>query len=617
MYVIGTAGHVDHGKSTLIRALTGIDPDRLREEKERGMTIELGFAWLSLPSGLEVSVVDVPGHERFIKNMLMGVGGIDLAMLIVAADESVMPQTREHLAILDLLRVQRGIAVITKTDLVDDEWIELVVADVEDALEDTTLAGSKVICAAAEQGAGLDELISEVDAALAGAPQRPDLGRPRLPVDRSFTMTGFGAVVTGALSGGILRTGQQVKIAPGGRRARIRGLQSHKEAVEEAMPGARVAVNLNGIEQHEINRGDAVVTGEWLTPSTAFDCSIRTINDSPRPIRHNHRVTLYAGTSEEAAVVRLLDADRLLPGESGWAQIRADKPVPVVKGDYFVVRDAVTTLGGGQVLAPNAPRPRRYHRPTIRLLATLQNGSEAQMLVAVLESSGAAGVAQLALSANMTEDGVLAVLDGLTAKGEVVGIGEESAAVYFTSAAWENVISTTADELRSYHRAYPLRGGVPREELRNRLRMSSADFNLALERMASDGVVVETAATVRLPSHSAELSAEQRRTADRYLAQLAGNPYSPPTGAVVDHELLQALDDQGRVVRVNEDVVFLKSAYEEMAEGVVGIAKEKGEVTISDVREKFSTSRKYTLALLEHMDRQQITRRVGDNRVLR
>ena len=281
MYVIGTAGHVDHGKSTLIHALTGIDPDRLRVEKERGMTIELGFAWLDLPSGLEVSIVDVPGHERFIKNMLMGVGGIDLALLIVAADEGVMPQTREHLAILDLVRVERGIVVITKTDLVDEEWLELVTADIEEVLEGTVLSGSPTIAVSAETGTGLDELLRAIDSVLVDVPLRPDLGRPRLPVDRSFTMTGFGAVVTGTLSGGTLRKGQQVVIAPRGQRARIRGLQSHRDAVEEALPGTRVAVNIGGVEHHEIERGDVLLTGDWLVPSDAFDCSIR--NDSRLP----------------------------------------------------------------------------------------------------------------------------------------------------------------------------------------------------------------------------------------------------------------------------------------------------------------------------------------------
>ena len=617
MYVIGTAGHVDHGKSTLIHALTGIDPDRLRVEKERGMTIELGFAWLDLPSGLEVSIVDVPGHERFIKNMLMGVGGIDLALLIVAADEGVMPQTREHLAILDLVRVERGIVVITKTDLVDEEWLELVTADIEEVLEGTVLSGSPTIAVSAETGTGLDELLRAIDSILVDVPLRPDLGRPRLPVDRSFTMTGFGAVVTGTLSGGTLRKGQQVVIAPRGQRARIRGLQSHRDAVEEALPGTRVAVNIGGVEHHEIERGDVLLTGDWLVPSDAFDCSIRTIPDSPRPVRHNHRVTLYAGTSESPAVVRLLDANRLPPGESGWAQIRTELPVPVVRGDYFVIRDTVTTIAGGQILIPNAPRRRRFQSSTIERLGILSTGADSDAVVSTMDLTGLSTVAGLAVALNLAESDVETILEDLVARGAAVKIGDATLPVYFTASAWSNVISRTSDELASYHREYPLRGGMPKEELRNRLGMQSRDFNAALARLSEDGVIQEADATARLPSHVPDLSDAQRRQADEYLALLGSNPYSPPTDAPVDPELLQALSDQGRIVRVNEDVVYLKSAYEEMSSRVVEFARDNGEVTISDVRELFSTSRKYTLALLEHMDRLQVTRRVGDNRVLR
>ena len=617
MYVIGTAGHVDHGKSTLIHALTGIDPDRLRVEKERGMTIELGFAWLDLPSGLEVSIVDVPGHERFIKNMLMGVGGIDLALLIVAADEGVMPQTREHLAILDLVRVERGIVVITKTDLVDEEWLELVIADVEEVLEETVLAGSPIIPVSAETRTGLDDLLRAIDSALADVPLRPDLERPRLPVDRSFTMTGFGAVVTGTLAGGRLSKGQQVVIAPRGRRARIRGLQSHKDVVDEALPGTRVAVNMAGIEHHEIERGDVLTTGGWLVPSDAFDCSIRTIPDAPRALRHNHRVILYAGTSETPAVVRLLDANRLPAGESGWAQVRTESPVPVVRGDYFVIRDTVTTIAGGQVLVPNAPRRRRFEPSITERLNVLSTGPESDAVVSTMDLTGLSTAAGLAVALNLAERDVGAILETLVTDGAAVRIGGAEVPVYFTSSAWSNVVSMSSDELDAYHRQYPLRGGMPKEELRSRLGMGPRDFNAALARLSEDGTIEVSDAFAKLPSHVPDLSESQRQQADEYLALLGSNPFSPPTDAPVDPELLQALVDQGRIVRVNEDVVYLKSAYDEMSTRVVELARANGEVTISDVRELFSTSRKYTLALLEHMDRLQVTRRVGDNRVLR
>ena len=355
MYVIGTAGHVDHGKSTIVQALTGIDPDRLQEEKERGLTIDLGFAWLRLPGGNEVSIVDVPGHERFVNNMLAGVGGIDLALLVVAADESVMPQTREHLAILDLLNIRRGLVALTKKDLVDDDWLALVTADVEEVLKGTTLEGVQVVPVSGKTGEGLPELVSAIEALLQETETRQDLGRPRLPIDRSFTMSGFGTIVTGTLIDGGLNVGQQVALVPAGRTSRVRGLQTHRQKLEQASPGRRVAANLTGIAHEDISRGDVLTTSGWLKPTTAVDVHLKVIADAPRPIRHNMFATVHTGSSETVARVRLLEKQVAEPGESTWAQLKLDRPVAVVKGDYFVVRSNQTTLGGGNVVDPHAP----------------------------------------------------------------------------------------------------------------------------------------------------------------------------------------------------------------------------------------------------------------------
>ena len=294
MYVIGTAGHVDHGKSTLIEALTGIDPDRLKQEKTRGMTIELGFAWVTLPGGNEVSIVDVPGHERFIKNMLMGASGIDLALLIIAADEGVMPQTREHIDILDILNVKRAVIVVTKRDLVDDDWLELVRADIRETVARTTLEHAPIVPVSATTDNGLEDLIRTIKTSLEGLPQRVDLGRPRLAVDRSFTMAGFGTVVTGTLVDGILRVGQELVILPINKTVRVRGLQSHLTPVKEAKPGNRIAVNLSGVEHSDINRGFVVTTPDWLTPTNSIDGNLRILENAPRQIKHNSRLILYS-----------------------------------------------------------------------------------------------------------------------------------------------------------------------------------------------------------------------------------------------------------------------------------------------------------------------------------
>ena len=386
MYVIGTAGHVDHGKSALVRALTGIDPDRLREEKERGLTIDLGFAWLKLPSGREVSIVDVPGHERFIRNMLAGVGGIDLAMLVVAADEGVMPQTREHLAIIDLLRIDRGLVVVTKSDLVDEDWMELVTSDIMDSLKGTTLQDARMVSVSSVTGEGLPELLGALDSVLDGVEEKDDNGHPRLPIDRAFTISGFGTVVTGTLVGGRLSVGDEVELAPGGQRGRVRGIQTHKQSVKSGMPGSRVAANLSGIGHESIARGQILTDRGWLKESEAMDVRLRVVQDSPVAVKHRASVTLHLGTSETLARVRLLDEQELGPGESGWAQMHLQYPIAAVKGDLFVIRSHQGTLGGGEVIETLARRHKRFSEPVVERLSVLAEGRPEEVLLKALES---------------------------------------------------------------------------------------------------------------------------------------------------------------------------------------------------------------------------------------
>ncbi len=617
MFVIGTAGHVDHGKSTLVEALTGIDPDRLREEKARGMTIELGFAWVTLPGGREVSIVDVPGHERFIKTMLMGAGGVDLALLIVAADEGVMPQTREHLAILDLLGIERCIVALTKSDLVEPDWLDLVSIDIEDTLTGTTLEGSPVLPVSAVTGDGLENLLGAIDSALDAMPDKRDLGRPRLPVDRSFTISGFGTVVTGTLVDGTLRVGQEVELLPKGLKCRIRGLQTHQTTEELALPGTRVAVNLGGVSHDQVKRGDVLTTPGWLSACDAIDVSLRLIPDAPRSIRHNATVTFHIGASETPARIRLLAVDEMAPGDTSWAQIKLQDPMPVVKDDLFVIRDSNYTLGGGVVVEPHAKRHRRKHQPTLDRLETLRQGSESDVLHSALASVEPATARELARAANLADAAIDDQLSALVEDGLAAQLGTGQNSVFYSSNGWANVAAAATAAIGEYHRSYPLRRGMPREELRSRLKMRAGVFNLVFERLTAESVVEDDGSTVRIPGHSPELDDAQKKIVKEYLKRLAENPYSPPTDRPIDTELVAALAEKGEVVRASEDVVFLKSAYEEMVEGVRKHASESGQITITDVREMFGTSRKYTLALLEHLDRLQITRRVGDERVLR
>ena len=615
MHVIGTAGHVDHGKSTLVQALTGIDPDRLQEEKERGLTIDLGFAWMPLSDGSEVSIVDVPGHERFVNNMLAGVGGIDLALLVVAADESVMPQTREHLAILDLLNVSRGLVAVTKRDLVDDEWLELVTAEVQDVLEGTTLEGVPIIPVSATTGDGLPELTETVEALLHDTGSRKDLGRPRLALDRAFTMSGFGTVVTGTLVDGTLSVGQEIEVLPQRHASRIRGLQSHKKKLETVPPGSRVAANLVGLSQDDLQRGDVLTVPGWLIPTDAVDVHLRVIDDAPRPLRHNMLLTVHTGSSEALARLRLLERPRAEPGESVWAQLKFETPVAVVKDDFFVVRSNQTTLGGGSVVDTHARRHRRNHQPTLDRLTMMEQGTTQDILLNTIERSEPADVDDLPSRANMEAETVRSELEEMARIGEVVLL--RSGKSVFTKIGWDTLERKAYAFLSDYHQSYPLRKGAPKEELRSRVGSTSAVFTEVLRVLQDSGTVVEDGPVVYLTGHTRRLTAGQEQVVQDYLRLLDSQPFSPPTEPVPDTEILALLVDEGRVVRAGDTVVFAASAYRQMADAVVERIKTQGPIAVGDVRDMFGTSRKYALALLEHLDRQRVTRREGDTRVLR
>ena len=620
MYVVGTAGHVDHGKSTLVQALTGIDPDRLREEKERGLTIDLGFAWLRLPSGNEVSIVDVPGHERFVNNMLAGVGGIDLALLVVAADESVMPQTREHLAIIDLLQIGQGLVAVTKTDLVDKEWLDLVVADVEALLEDTVLEGVPIVPVSASNGEGLPHLVSTIDGLLQKTTSGADLGRPRLPVDRSFTMTGFGTVMTGTLVDGTLSVGQEVELVPLGRATRIRGLQTHRKKVEQAMPGTRVSANLTGIAKEHVFRGDVLTTPGWLRPTNAIDVRLRVIPEAPRAVRHNMAVTVHTGSSEVPGRVRLLEAQATEPGEATWAQLKLDSPVAVVKGDCFVIRSNQTTFGGGNIVDTHAGRHRRLHRPVHERLEVMQQGTGRDVLLKTIEMSEPSDFQTLVNRANLQPENAASELQSMISEKLVVTLGRDIAGagmLVYTSAGWASVVDRARRYLDAYHRQFPLRKGAPREEIRSRLRMAPNLFGYALPRLLEDSSVVDDGDLVWAPDHQPRLTAAQQEAAHAYLRLLDSDPFSPPTDSVIDAEILSLLVEEGKVEKVSQTVVFSASAYREMVDRISAHIKDQGEITVADVRDMFGTSRKYALALMDHMDHARITRRVGDARVLR
>ena len=635
MRVIGTAGHVDHGKSVLVKALTGIDPDRLKEEKERGMTIDLGFAWLTLPSGQTVSIVDVPGHEDFIKNMLAGVGGIDAALFVVAADEGVMPQTREHLAILDQLQVKSGVVALTKTDLIDDpEWLELVEADVAELLEGTCLEGAKIVPVSARTGQGLETLVAELDRLLATTPPRLDLGRPRLPIDRVFTIAGFGTVVTGTLIDGRFRVGQEVEILPQGLKARIRGLQTHKRKIEEAVPGSRVAINLTGVSTDQLQRGDVVTTPGWLEPTQLMDVRLQLLSDAPKPLKHNVEVEFFSGSAQIMARVRLLGAEQIDPGRTGWAQLRLAHPTAVVRKDRFIIRQPSPslTIGGGVIVDPHPRRRHRRFRPEVlQRLETLAHGTPEEILLEALRRREPRPARELIQQSGLSQEAAQESLGKLLAAGQILVLGAEkgmdpqalaaSGKPLISALGWAGLMDRVTGLLGEYHRQHPLRVGMPRGELKSRLRLETRLFNEVVELAARQGIVALAGETLRLPEHEVRFSPQQQARVDALLAAFAKNPYTPPSvaeaEALVGPEVLRALIEQGVLVKVSEDVCFLEETYREMVDRVVGHIKERGSITVAQVRDMFGASRKYALALMEHLDDRRVTRRVGDERVLR
>ncbi len=624
MFVIGTAGHVDHGKSTLVEALTGINPDRLIEEQEREMTIDLGFAWLTLPSGREVSIVDVPGHERFIKNMLAGVGGIDAALVVVAADEGIMPQTREHLDILSLLQVPRGVVVITKADLAPDaEWLDMVEEEVREHLRGSLLEDAPVVPVSARTGQGLPELLAALDGVLAEAQPRADQGRPRLPIDRVFTIAGFGTVVTGTLQDGSLRVGQEVEVVPRGLRGRIRGLQTHKRKVEEAPPGRRTAVNITGVAVEELARGDVLTTPGWLLPTQRLAVRLRLLPSVPVPLRQDDTLDLFLGSAERLARATLLEAAELAPGAAGWVLLRLDEPLAAVRGDRFIVRrpSPGTTIGGGVVVDPRPGRLRRFRREALAALEALERGRPEDVLMRAFRDEPRPARAVIEESGLPAEEGQR-TLRRLWQEGALIALqpGADDllpTTMLLPAAAAEHLHERIQALLGEYHARYPLRAGMPKEEIKSQLHLEGRVFNDLLAWEESRGSLVVQGALVRQVGHRLRYTPEQQAQADHLLALLRRQPYAPPARAEwgIADEVLDALVEEGRVIRLNPEVVFLPETYQDMVRTVLEQIDRAGPITVAQVRDRFQTSRKYALALLEDMDQRRLTRRIEDQRV--
>lgn len=617
MRVIGTAGHVDHGKSTLIKRLTSIDPDRLVEEQARKMTIDLGFAWLEMPSGETVGIVDVPGHRDFIENMLAGVGGIDAVLLIIAADEGVMPQTREHLAILDLLGIENGLILLTKIDMVDDpDWIDLIEQDVLEVIANTRLANADILRVSAHTGDGIDELIEKLDSLLTTIPQRPDSNNPRLPIDRVFTISGFGTVVTGTLLGGALRIGDDIELQPSGFQGRIRGLQSYKQQVDIAYAGSRVAVNITGIEKSAVKRGDVLTHRDRLRSTLLTDVYFQHLPDAERPLKHNSEVKFFSGTSETVARVRLLNDDQLAPDDSGWLQLRLDQPTPLSQGDRFIMRypSPAQTIGGGIVVNPQPGRRwKRFQSQIIAQLETRMQGTPAQRVAQMAESTEPIKRVHLQKSTDYGDNDLDSAIHNAIEEGLLI---ELQTGQYMAMVSATALLNQMTQILMTFHQNHPLRLGISREEIRSRLGIKNKTLSLLLTQQ-NDIVIYND--LLKLNQHEIHFSEAQHQHIEVLMAQIHDQPYTPPSYTeaveIVGRDVLHALIDLDEIVQVQPEVIFTHEVYIEMIRGVLEIIDNVGQIDAKNLRDRFNTSRKYAIALLEHLDTLNITRRVGDNRV--
>jgi selenocysteine-specific elongation factor len=625
MYVLGTAGHVDHGKSTLVKALTGIDPDRLKEEKDRQMTIDLGFAWYGLPSGNEVGIVDVPGHRDFIDNMLAGVGGIDAVLMIIAADEGVMPQTREHLAILKLLKIQYGIIVLTKIDLVDDpEWLELVEADVRGLVKGSFLERAKIIRVSAYTKEGLDELSREIESILLQCPPKRNSGKPRLPIDRVFSLKGFGTVVTGTLLNGEFHSGESVEILPGKRTSRIRGIQSHKRKVDTALPGNRTAINLIGVEKEDIKRGQVVVLPGNYSTSRRIDAKVEMLTGANGSINHNDFLKCFVNTAQSIARVRVIGKKEIRPGEDGWVQLEFEDEIVVEKGDSFILRrpSPAETIAGGVVLNTHSvKRYKRFSDDSLGKMALMDSGSDEDILLSNLDKCGVISRQEFLKASDFEPSKANELIDALV-PDEIVII--EAAGIRDTLLVsrtnWAILKEKITGIFTDFYQKRPLRESMLRKSLWELLKIPQRSFNLILEKLIQEGLLAEKNGGVGLANYEVHFSEEQEAAIQTILADFSSNEFQPPSvreeREKYGEDLISAMIDKGYLISLEEDIAILPQTYQQLQAKTIAYFETEKEIRLGQFRDLFQTSRKYALAFLEYLDKKGVTVRDGDVRKL-
>jgi len=628
--ILGTAGHIDHGKSSLVKALTGTDPDRLKEEKERGITLDLGFASLDLPGGNRLGIVDVPGHEGLIKNMLAGVGGIDIVMLVIAADEGIMPQTREHLAICDLLHVKKGLIALTKMDMVEKDWLSLVQEEVRDFVKGTFLEKSPIVAVSSKTGENLPGLVQELAKIANEVLPKSSNGILRLPIDRVFTMKGFGTVITGTLLSGTVSTEQEIEILPKGIKTKVRGIQSHNLAVQRSVAGQRTAVNLQGVEKDQLSRGDTIVSAGFFTPTRTLDAKLDLLKQAPRGLKTGSRIRFYNSTQESIGRITLLGTNELAPGQEAYVQFRFEQPVIVQHGDRYILRfySPMETLGGGMVLNPH---PRRHKQAmmgeSIKNLEVLERGTIEDRLALYISGRGLAGMEEAEAIGTVAADKqeITTALASLTQKKSALRVDN----LYVHTSHLAALEKKALDIIAKYHKDNPLKPGLEKEELKGmlRMRLSPKVLNVTIDGLVKKKQVETDGSRLRLPGFKAAVGKDQSAVKDKIVEAIRKGGSQPPLReelpallGITDkdaRDLLKLLAEEGRTVRINDSLHLHKDTLETIMADLKKHLEEKKEITMAEFRDIAKTSRKFAVPIMEYFDSQKLTQRVGDKRVLR
>jgi selenocysteine-specific elongation factor len=629
--VLGTAGHIDHGKTSLVRALTGVDTDRLKEEKERGITIELGFTFLDLPSGIRLGIIDVPGHEKFVKHMVAGVWGIDLVALVVAADEGIMPQTREHLDICRLLKVRKGLVVLTKIDLVDGELVELVKEEISEIVQGTFLKGAPILAVSSTTGEGIPQLLSTLDLLAQEIEGRPSDGLFRLPIDRVFVMKGFGTVVTGTMISGSLSLGETVQVLPLGQEGKVRSLQVYGRNVEKAVAGERAAINLQGIESSAIERGDVLTRPNTLTPSQLIDAYLEYLPDAPRPLKHRTNQRFHIGTTLTSASIFLLDREELVPGEGGFVQLRLERPVVALAQDRFVIRgsSAIQTIGGGVILDSHPDKHRRYSSPVIADLSLLKDGTSEQALQQHIHHSGMGGITldDLSNRVEMPPIEIQSIIRKMAGKGDLLLIDPEKWKV-IEKGQYQDLKEMVLAQLGEFHRRFRMKSGLSKEELRTKLppEVDVKLFQILVNELIQSKEVILEKDKLRLPSHQIS-SDDEKGLVKRVEAAVLKGGLQPPSPKELSEEwsegeeevraIFEHLVHEGVLVKIKSEIYFHRAPFEDLKEELVAHLKSHQEITTPQFKEMTKASRKYAIPLIEYFDQIKLTLRLGEKRVLR